>query len=121
VKRTSKTEAFMIADVMMALGVLGVTAVIFISATNRTDRASDRLANTRYAGRVAGEVLSDLQANLPPPKEDTDTKISIEPTEGGSTVPGHHWVQVVITHHGQSAGLVGLIPDSPSTQPGGAK
>ena len=120
-KRTPKTEAFMIADVMMALGLLGLTAVIFISATNRTDRASDRLANTRYAGRVAEEVLCDLQAGLPVPKDDTDTKISIESTEDGGKIPGHHWVQVVVTYRGQSAGLVGLIADSASTQPGGAK
>ena len=118
---TRRNKAFMIVDVMMALGLLGITAVIFISASSRTDRASDRLANTRYAGRVAEEVLCDLQSNLPPPRSDTDTKISIEPTEGGATIPAHHWVQVVVTHKGQNAALIGLIPDSASTQPRGAR
>lgn len=120
-KFTRRKNAFMVADVMMALGLLGVTAVIFVSATNRTDRASDRLANARYAGHVAEEVLSNLQANLPLPREDADTKISIESTEGGAKVSGRHWVQVVVTFRRQAAGIIGLIPDEASTQPGGAK
>jgi len=111
----------MVADVMMALGLLGVTAVIFISATNRTDRASDRLASARYAGHVAEEVLCDLQANLPSPPEDADTKISLESIEGGAKVAGRHWVQVVVTFRGQAAGMIGMIPDEASTQPRGAK
>ena len=56
-KPVGNRNAFMIADVMMALGLLGLTAVIYISATSRTDRASDRLANNRYAGHVAEEAL----------------------------------------------------------------
>ena len=114
--------AFMVADGMRALGLLGVTAVIFISAVNRTDRASDRLANTRYAAHVAEEVLTNLQASLPALQSDADTKISIDPAEGGTPIPAHHWVQVVVTHHNQSAALIGLVPDStPSTQQGGAR
>jgi hypothetical protein len=120
-KTVRHKNAFMIADVMMALGLLGVTAVIFISAVNRTDRASDKLANTRYAGHVAEEVLSNLQANLPTPQSDPDTKISIDPTEGGAPIPGHHWVQVTVTHQGQSAALTGLVPDSAAAPSGGAR
>jgi len=121
VKTTKRKNAFMIADVMMALALLGVTAVIFISAVNRTDRASDKLASIRYAGHVAGEVLTNLQSNLPTPQSDADTKITIDPAEGGAPIPGHHWIQVTVTHHAQSAALVGLVPDSASTQPGGAR
>jgi len=118
-----RREGFLIADVMMGLAVLGVVAVVLIGAASRTGRAADRLSNARTAGRVAEQVLVEMQAGLPPSPPGAETKIAVEPTAGGAHVPGQRWVQVVVSFRGESRLLVGLVPESaPATAPaGGAK
>jgi hypothetical protein len=106
---------------MMALAMLVVIAMVYVTATSRTDRAADRLADSRHAGHLAEEVLCDLQADLPLPPPDPDTKISIDPSEGGAKVPNRHWLQVTVTYRGQSAALTGLTPAPATTQPAGAR
>jgi len=119
VRGTFRRGIFM-ADVMLGLVLLGILTGILISATSRTQRAADRLSNARTAGRVAQEVLVDVQAGLPAPQPRGETKISVEPAEGGAKVPGRRWVQVVVSFRGESALLVGLVPEAaPASQPSG--
>jgi type II secretory pathway pseudopilin PulG len=116
-------HGFLIADVMMGLAVLGVVAVVLISASSRTGRAADRLSNARTAGRVAEQVLVEMQAGLPLSQPDAETKIAVEPTAGGANVPGRRWVRVVVSFRGESRLLVGLVPEAaaPTAPAGGTK
>jgi type II secretory pathway pseudopilin PulG len=117
--RRPAIRAFLIADVMMALALLGVIAAIVIVSSSRTDRAADRLSNARHAGRIAEELLIDLEAGLPLPSADAQTQIRIESSDGGAQVPGKRWVQVVVTYQGESRLLVGLVPEATAVQPAG--
>jgi hypothetical protein len=96
----------------MGMALLSIAAVVLISATSNTNRATSELSDSRRAARVAEAVFVDLEAGIAPPAEDRETKISIEPCEGGARVSGHHWVQVAVSVRGQPALLVGLVPDS---------
>jgi hypothetical protein len=115
-------RGFMAVDVVMALGLLGITVAILVSASTRTDRAVDRLSDDRNASRIAEEALIDLEAGLPIPGDDQQTKISVEACQGGAKVSGRRWVRVVVTYHGGRGMLVGLAPENTAVrQSGGDK
>lgn len=119
-RRPRVRHGILMADVMLGLAVLGVLTAVLISAMSRTHRAADRMSNARTAGRVAQEVLVDLQAGLPTPPQDAETKISVEPAGGGAKVQGRRWVQVVVSFRGESGLLVGLVPEVvPTSLPAG--
>jgi hypothetical protein len=115
------------ADVLTATAIVAALAVSVIGLLSRANQVARKMANARAATRAAESRLADLQASrpvVPGPERD----VSVHPEPGGSAVPGHTWVRVSATIAGQTADVIGLVPDAsglygtqspnPTTAPG---
>lgn len=105
-------RAFVMADAVMALVIVGLLAAAMSVALGRQARATQRLADERAATWAAERVLSRLQSGGARDEQvDVDgAGIRIDPAEGGETPAGHAWVRVRAEGNGRKASLVGLVP-----------
>ena len=99
---------------LCALVILIVLAAALTMAIGRQNRASQRLAESREATRLAERTLTTLQAGQPPPAPLEGAIIEIAPLHAASEVPGCTWVRIRVTNNGHAAGLVGLVRSTPS-------
>ena len=115
--RAACPRGIIMADVIMAIGVLGLAAVVFSVALNRQQRADLQLADSRQAVRLAETALLDLQSEQALPRASSDETLEILPCPGGASVAGQRWIQVIATVRGRQRSLIGLVPESATSQP----
>ena len=105
-----RPRGFMMVELIFAMGLLTLVAVIWASSAARVNRAEIDLANTRDAGYIAERAMLALRAGSELPKPEGNVTITVEPRDGGAAVPGESWVYVEATVGRQKQGLVGLVP-----------
>ena len=107
-----RRRGFLMFEVLCALALLTIAALIWVSATARVHKADSELADGRDATYSAEQVLLTMRSGTAAPETNGNAKITVEPCEGGATVAGHTWVYVEATVGQQKHGLVGLVPAS---------
>jgi type II secretory pathway pseudopilin PulG len=103
-------------DTIVGLVITGILGTILVVAITRGGAAERRLADSATATRIAQRAMSTLHNGKTPPAEFDGATVSVQPTEGGATLPDHRWVQVTVTYHGRTTSLVGLVPTKGGAQ-----
>jgi len=113
-------RGFFSADVIGAVMLVSVTAVMLAVAVSRGQRASARLADSRAAVNLAEKTLVALQAGLTTPDAPAGAKVQVEKVEAPETPKGLAWATVTAQVNGRSASLTGLVKtDALEKQRGG--
>jgi hypothetical protein len=107
-----RRRGFLMFEVLCALGLIVVAALIWVSATSRVHRADAGLADGRDATYAAERALLVMRSGAPLPSAAGAAKLTAEPCDGGTAIDGHAWVYVEATVGNQKRGLVGLVPMS---------
>jgi hypothetical protein len=100
------------ADVMTAMAIVAALAVSMFVLLARANQVARKMAGSRAATRAAESQLAGLQSAQPLVPE-PGQEIAVHPEPGGAAVPGCDWVRVTATVAGQSADVIGLVPDAP--------
>lgn len=109
-KRSRTTRAFMTADVLIALVVVGILSSAVAVAVTRQGRASKQLAQTRAAMRLAEATMLSMQTGAARPAAPEGVKITIELATGGGELPkGCGWAVVRVNGPAQHAELTGIV------------
>jgi hypothetical protein len=103
-------RGFIHIDIAIGLAVVAILALGIAMLVSQGNHASQQLARTRAATRLAEDVLWSLQTGESLPVQSDDVKFQITPVEGGQTVPDYRWCEIVATDHGRSARVTGLAP-----------
>jgi type II secretory pathway pseudopilin PulG len=106
----SKRRGFFLADVLFALGIVGVLTVVLASAMRQEMSASKKSSDSRAAGRLAEHAMLDLQHGQPMPMNTDDVHIAVRPASGGQAPAGYSWAVVETRVNGHGATLFGLVP-----------
>jgi type II secretory pathway pseudopilin PulG len=96
-------------DVVMALILISLIAMMLAIAAGWNRRALDHLSDSRAAARLAESSLISLQSGQAPA---SGAPITFRKLSASTEIPGHAWVEVdaaVKKHH---ATLVGLVPQA---------
>jgi hypothetical protein len=97
---------------LTATAIVAALAVSMFVLLARANQVARKMAGSRAATRAAESQLADLQSAkplLPEPGQE----VTVHPEPAGGAVPGYAWVRVTATVAGQSADIVGLVPDGP--------
>ena len=113
-----RRRGFMIFEVLCALGLITIAALIWVSATARVRRADSGLADGRDATYAAEQAILSMRDGTTAQQSNGNATITVTPCNGGAAVNGHAWVYVEATVGHQKRGLVGLVPAS-ATRRGG--
>ena len=112
-----RRRGFMMFEVLCALGLITIAALIWVSATARVRRADAGLADGRDATYAAETALLALRHGAEP-TPDGHATITVTPCQGGALVEGRSWVYVEATVGKQKHGLIGLVPSSAAKRGG---
>jgi len=110
ISRIRTRAAFLTADLLIGMGIVAVLAVSVFVILSRSSRLASKMSDSRTSARAAETALSDLQAERPV-NAPSEVTIDIHSEPGAAAVSGHVWVRVTAALAGQSAELVGLVPD----------
>jgi hypothetical protein len=103
-------RGFFVADIGIGLAIIGLVAVLLVTAVGRHNKAAARLADSRAAVRVAESVLISLQTGAEVPA-DAEATVRIERSPAAAAAGVHwEWASVTVTYRGRSAVLNGLVP-----------
>ena len=117
-RRTTKPRAFMAADVILAIIIVAILTVALASATSRQQHASQRLAESRAAARLAEATMIALQTGLQPPTPQANAKVTVKSLEKSDDLPvGSTWATISVTLSGRPYELTGIIrADAPKAE-----
>lgn len=105
-KHDRKRSAFLVADAMTGIAILGTLLGIFAAALGQSNVVANKLSDSHAAWRSAEAALADMQAGH-------QTKLAeIQPVAGGAAPTGFVWVEAVAKRGAQEARLIGLVPKS---------
>jgi len=107
-----RRRGIFLADMLTAMAIVAVLAVSMFVLLARANNAGRKMAESRAASRAAESFLADLQSARPPLPA-PGQEVAVHPEPGGAAVPGYAWVRVTATITGESADIVGLVPDAP--------
>jgi hypothetical protein len=120
IRRHRFRRGFFSADVIGAIILVSITAVLLAAAVHHTQRGSARLADSRAAVNLAEQTLIALQAGLTVPKAPEGAKVQIEMSDAPGAADGLAWATVTAQVNGRSASLTGLVKaDALEKQRGG--
>ncbi len=102
-KHPCRCRAFVQVDAIIAIAVVLLLSGVLAKSTIWSHRGADRLADARAAAALAEDALVDLAQGRVVP-----AGVTVEPTPGGTAVPGHRWVRVTAGVNGRMVVLVGL-------------
>ena len=110
----SSSSGYVLADAVMALGIVLILLAVLTAAVSRQRRGSERLAESRAAIRLAEETITALQTGAAPPAAPEGMSVRVRPLEvkpGGLQTPsGCTWVDVQVTYtNGRASNLSGLV------------
>ena len=104
---------YIVADAVMALGIVLILLTVLTVAVSRQRRGSERLAESRAAIRLAEETITAMQRGAAPPAAPAGMSVRVRPTEsqhGLLTPAGCTWVDVHVTYgNGRASSLSGLV------------
>jgi len=108
--RVGRSRGFLLADALTGLIILSTLGVVLFTAVGRQRHASQSLAGSRAALRLAESAVTSLQlGHSPQLPAEARVKIVALPT---AAIAGHHWVSVAVTQDRHTAALTALVPDS---------
>jgi hypothetical protein len=102
----------MVVEVLFALALITLAALVWVQAAASVRRANLNLADGRDATYAAEQVLLAMRSGTPAPEAVGAAKITVQPCDGGASVADHTWVYVEVAIGQQKHGLVGLVPTS---------
>ena len=102
-RRRGRRRGFVVADVVLAIGLTVMLGGLLAGSLVYARRAADHAADDRAAAATAEAVLADLVQGRPPP-----AGVRVEPAGAEPAIGGYRWVRVTATSHGRPASLVGL-------------
>lgn len=111
-----RRRAFIFADAVIGLTVIGIIAGLLAVAVNRQHAAMSRLANSRAASDLAQSAVSTLQQGRAFPGDPRiEVLVLAPPQEAGgeaisNVIGGKRWVQVRATLNGHTEQLIALVP-----------
>ena len=116
-RRRVRTHAYIAADAVMAVAIVGILLTVLTVAVSRQRRGSERLADSRAAIRLAEETITALQTGAAPPAAPPGMTVQIRPIQppAATTRPalqppaGAIWADVEVTFNGRSATLAGVV------------
>src|SRR2546423_1357088 len=106
----SRRRGLFAMDAMVGLALVVMLSMLLAVAATRRDRAQRKLADSRAAVRMAEQVLISLQSGQAGPTASPTDAISILPVQSGVLNGELRWVEVRVTHNGQTASLIGAVP-----------
>ena len=107
-------RGFVLADVIGGIALLAAVASLLAVSLHRYYAASERLADSRDAARLAEDALTRLQTNQPPPTDIAGHSVRTEAVES-TAPPKHHWVTVTAEVNHRVVTLTGLVSDGRTT------
>jgi hypothetical protein len=113
-RRTGDRSGFLVADILLGLVLLGVATTFVAVAARQSAAATQRLAQTRAAARLAEEVITSLQAGEPVPSEDGG-QVEVERLASPVAFEGFAWARVTVRRDGREVRLVGLVRSGATT------
>ena len=105
----SRGRAFLTADAVLALAIVGILAAALAATLNRHHKASQRLAEARADVRLAEEVLLAMQSGEKVPSAPQGVKIDLNLLDRRDAPDGCAWVRVGIARGPRMTELVGLV------------
>lgn len=113
-RHRASQRGFVLADVIGGIALLAAVASLLAVSVHRYHAASDRLADSRDAMRLAEDALARLQTNQPPPADAAEQSVSVKSLDAAAP-SNHRWVEVTAKVHRRVATLTGLVPASEKT------
>jgi type II secretory pathway pseudopilin PulG len=107
----------MLADVTIALIIIGMVATLLVTSLSRQRSAAQRLSDSRNATRLAEDALTRLQARQGPPASTATQTIAIRYLRDPAPQTGSRWAEVTVTIGGRTARLTGTVPSSQDAAP----
>jgi type II secretory pathway pseudopilin PulG len=106
-----KCRGFLLADAIIAIGVVSILITTLGVALNKQSRASTQLAEQREQLRLAEEVMTSLQTGAAAPAMPQGFKVNVSKvTRSAAVGPAMAWARVVVTHGSHASELVGVVP-----------
>ena len=109
-RRRRVRRAFFAADTIIGIGVVAVLLATLSAAMLRQQRASDRLAESRQAVRLAEQTLTALQTSQPRPAPPANVTVTVTPLDAPTAAPGCIWVRVTVARGARTQTLAGMAP-----------
>ncbi len=106
-----KRRGFVMADILLGLAIVGLLAIGLTVVLNRQERASQILADSRDATRLAERAVTALQSGRPLPPDDAQQQTGVRRLPDPAPT-GQAWVEVSARVRGREVSLVALIPAS---------
>jgi type II secretory pathway pseudopilin PulG len=100
---------WMIADVLIAMAIIVILATVLATAVTRQQRASNHLADSRAAARLAEQTLTALQRGDAAPPAPEAAKIEVRAVDAPAPSTTSRWVQVRATLRGRSSDVIGIV------------
>ena len=95
-------------DTIMAIAIVAILLVVLTAAVTRQRKASDRLADSRDAMRIAEQTVTALQTGQSVPTPPGVT-LRVQKLDTASDVSRCVWVTVTVTKGTSSRELIGLV------------
>jgi len=107
-KRSKHPRGYFLFDVLTGLAILLVMTSLLAVALKRHYAASEKLADSRSAVRLAERTLLAMQHHQPAPLE--LAKIEITPRNDQPAPQGFAWAHVQVSLANSKAELIGIVP-----------
>ena len=105
-----RRRGFLAIDAVMALAIVMILTMALTVAVTRQNLASQKLAETRAAMRLAEATMIALQTGQTPPAAPTGASVRVQRLDAPGEVPrGCAWTTITVTLNGRATDVTGIV------------